>query len=107
MKADDIRTLRKELGLTQRQLAEALKIEVEVVREWEREEHFPTRAHCDAMAAFRKNPPVKAPAGAASPMQVLADPKFYALLRKLLQHGKLRAEVEKLAATYLDPLEPR
>ncbi len=106
MNSDDIRNLRKELNITQRQLAEALKIEVELVREWERDEHFPTRLHCTLMTALRKNPPAVVPRGKAQgTMQVLADPKFFGLVRKLLGHAKLRAEVEKLAAAYPDPAE--
>ena len=45
------------------------------------------------------------PKKGATPMQVLADPKFFALMRKLLAHPKLRAETEKLAGDYPDPAE--
>lgn len=106
MSPEEIRTLRKELGVTQRQLADALKIDVDLVRDWEKEESFPTKAHCEAMEKLRANPPPKVPKNSASPMQVLGDPKFFALVRKLLSHPKLRAEVEKLSAEYSDPLDP-
>jgi transcriptional regulator with XRE-family HTH domain len=104
MTADDIKALRSELGINQRALAEALKLEVGEVRAWEASEAFPTKAHCAAMAKLRANPPPK-PVKGASPMQVLADPKFFLLVRKLLAHPKLRAEVEKLAAEHPDPLD--
>jgi len=104
MTADDIKALRKELGITQRALAEALKIEVAEVRAWETSEGFATKAHCEAMERLRANPPPK-PAKGASPMQLLADPKFMLLVRKLMAHPKLRAEVEKLAAEHPDPLD--
>jgi transcriptional regulator with XRE-family HTH domain len=105
MSPDDIRTLRKDLGLTQRQLAEALKLDANTVRAWETEALFPTRAHCDAMTALRANPPPKVPKNQPTPLQVLADPKFFLLLRKLIAHPKLRAEVERLAAEHPDPLD--
>jgi transcriptional regulator with XRE-family HTH domain len=105
MSPEDIRTLRNDLALTQRQLAEALKIDVDLVRRWEREEEFPTRDHCQAMAKLRTSPPPKSHKGAnLTPMQVLGDPKFFTLLRKLVAHPKLRGEVERLAAEYPDPL---
>jgi len=106
MSPDDIRTLRKDLGLTQRQLADALKLDAATVRAWEAEGLFPTKANCEAMAALRANPPPKVPKGQPTPFQVLADPKFFALLRKLVAHPKLRAEVERLAAEHPDPVDP-
>ncbi|MFO0608295.1 MAG: helix-turn-helix transcriptional regulator [Polyangiales bacterium] len=105
MGPEDIRTLRKDLGLTQRQLAEALKLDPATVRAWETEALFPTKAHCDAMAALRANPPPKPSKKNATPFQVLADPSFFALLRKLVAHPRLRAEVERLAAEHPDPLD--
>jgi transcriptional regulator with XRE-family HTH domain len=105
MSPDDIRSLRKELGLTQRQLAEALKLDPATVRAWESEALFPTKAHCDAMAALRAQPPPKLSRKPATPFQVLADPDFFALLRKLVAHAKLRAEIERLAAAYPDPID--
>ncbi len=91
--------------MTQRQLAEAMKLEVETVRAWELEEAFPTKAHCVAMEKLRANPPPRPAKGAASPMQVLGDPGFQRLYRKIIAHAKLRAECEKLAGEYPDPLE--
>jgi transcriptional regulator with XRE-family HTH domain len=105
MSPDDIRTLRKDLGLTQRQLAEALKLDPATVRAWESEGLFPTKAHCEAMTALRAHPPPRVPKKNASPFQLLADPKFFALIRKLMAHPRLRAEVERLAAEHPDPLD--
>ena len=104
MTAEDIKALRKELGITQRSLAEALKVDVAEVRAWEASEAFATKAHCEAMEKLRTNPPPK-PTKNASPLQLLADPKFMLLVRKLLAHPKLRAEAEKLAAEHPDPLD--
>ena len=104
MTAEDIKALRKELGITQRTMAEALKVDVAEVRAWEASEAFATKAHCEAMAKLRTNPPPK-PTKNASPLQLLADPKFMLLVRKLLAHPRLRAETEKLAAEHPDPLD--
>lgn len=104
MTADDIKALRKELGVTQRALAEALRLDVSEVRAWEASEAFATKAHCEAMARLRASPPPK-PAKAPTPMQLLGDPGFFLLVRKLLAHPKLRADVEKLAAEHPDPLD--
>jgi transcriptional regulator with XRE-family HTH domain len=106
MTSDDIRALRKELGLTQRKLAEALKIEVEIVREWERDDHFPTKAHCLAMEALRRGTQTRTlPSRPPTPMQLLADPEFFILVRKLIGHPKLRADVARLAIDYPDPID--
>lgn len=104
MTSDDIKALRKELGINLRALAEALEVEVGLVRSWEAGEEFPTKAHCSAMEKLRANPPPKASKN-PSPMQLLADPGFMLLVRKLLAHPKLRAEAEKLAAAHPDPLD--
>lgn len=106
MSPDDLRALRKDLNLTQRQLAEALDLDVELVRQWEKGERFPTRANCTAMEALRKSPPRRLPKN-PSPLELLADPGFFLLVRKLLAHPKLRAEAEKLASNYPDPLDDR
>lgn len=107
MSPEEIRALRKDLALTQRQLADALKVDVDAVREWEKEEAFPTRANCEAMETLRANPPPKTPKNAATPMQVLSDPSFFTLVRKLIAHPKLRAEVDRLSAEYPDPASSR
>jgi transcriptional regulator with XRE-family HTH domain len=103
--ADDIKALRKELGLTQRALAEALGLEVSLVREWETGERFATKAHCEAMEKLRANPPPKKSKHAKTPMQALADPALWALIRKLITYPQLRAQCETLAAAHEDPLD--
>ena len=104
MTADDIKALRKQVGITQRVLAECLDVDVALVRSWELGEAFPTRAHCAAMEKVRTSPPPKK-ARAASPLELLGDPAFLAVLRKLMADPKLRAEVERLAASVPDPLD--
>lgn len=105
MNADAIKALRKELSLTQRELADALSLEVATVRDWESGEQFATKAHCEAMESLRSNPPPKKSKKSKSPMQTLADPALWTLVRKLLAHGALRSACEKLATEYEDPLD--
>jgi transcriptional regulator with XRE-family HTH domain len=103
--ADDIKSLRKELGITQRDLAEALSLEVSLVRAWESGEQFATRAHCDALERLRANPPPRRARRSASAHETLSDPAFWTLHRKLLAHPALRAACDKIATEYEDPLE--
>ena len=105
MSPEEIRALRKELSMTQRELAEALDVEVELVRAWEKDEAFPTKAAVAAMGALRANPPRRAPKKGPTVWQLLGDPAFMGLVRKLLHNPKLRAEVERLAAGHPDPLD--
>lgn len=104
MTPDDIKALRRVIGATQRDLAVALEIDVSLVRDWEKGERFPTLGNCQSMETLRSSPPIKKK-GVRTPMQLLADPGFFTLVRKLLAHAALRAEVEKLAAGYADPLD--
>jgi transcriptional regulator with XRE-family HTH domain len=104
--AEDIKALRKELNLTQRAVAEALDIDVALVRDWEASEQFATKSHCEQLAALRTNPPKPKSKKTRSPMQVLQDPAFWTLHRKLLAHPSLLAACEKLALEYDDPALP-
>lgn len=110
MSPEDIKALRRELGCTARELAAALEVEPDMVAAWERADLFPTKRHVGMMEALRaKGPsaiPKKRRKGApASPMQALADPELWRLVRKLLVHPELRAAVEKLAEPYADPAD--
>ncbi|MEI8254725.1 MAG: helix-turn-helix domain-containing protein [Deltaproteobacteria bacterium] len=107
MSPDEIKALRRATGLSQKELASALSVEIALVREWEKGDHFPTRGHCEAMEALRANPPPRKKKSAdRSPMELLGDPGFFTLVRKLLTHAPLRVAVEALAEDYADPNEP-
>ncbi len=109
MSPDDIKALRRELSCTARELASALDVEADVVLAWERADLFPTKRHIGMMEELRKKGPSAIPRkrkkGPASPLQALADPALWLLVRKLVAHSELRAAVEKLAAPYPDPAE--
>lgn len=100
MSPEELRSFRKATSLSQRQLAEALGVEVELVRAWEAGQRFPTKAHCDAMAGLRDRGPKPAAPDAA---QLFADPAFLALLRKLLAHPALREKCLTAARDFEDP----
>jgi transcriptional regulator with XRE-family HTH domain len=104
---DELKALRKELACTAKELASALELDQATVLAWEKGELFPTKPFIDRMNALRAKGPGAIPrkAKGADPMKVLADPAFFALVRKLLANKKLRDEVTKLAASLPDPAE--
>ena len=110
MSPDDVKALRKTLECTARELGATLQLPQETIVAWERGELFPTKRHVDAMRALADRGPsaiARAPRRGAplAPMQLLADPNLWRLLRKLLTHAELRQRVEQLATEYADPAE--
>jgi len=109
MKPADIKALRKELRCTPRELAEALGVTPKDVMAWEQEDAFPTKRFIDAMDALRQKGPdgiVKRRgrrADARSPMEVLADPALWSLVRKLIAYPELREKVTELADRFDEP----
>jgi transcriptional regulator with XRE-family HTH domain len=102
---DEIKSLRKELACTAKELAAALGIEQSTVLAWEKAELFPTKAFVDRMAELRAKGATAIPrkSRGADPLKSLADPLVWELLRKIAAHKKLRDEVAKLAEKYPDP----
>jgi transcriptional regulator with XRE-family HTH domain len=116
MSPEGIKGLRQELGCTARELATALGIEQDTVLSWERGDLFPTKRFVDMMEALRRKGPgaipkkkrgaaARAATEASGPFQVLGSPDVWRLVRKIVAHAELRAEVAKLAETYSDPLD--
>ncbi len=110
MTPDEIKALRNALACTAKELAAALGTEQATVLAWERSELFPTKAFVDRMNALRAQGPSSIPRKArggdsGSPMQALADPRVWEILRKIAAHKKLREEIAKLAERYSDPAE--
>jgi DNA-binding transcriptional regulator YiaG len=102
---DEIKALRKELACTAKELAAALGVDQATVLAWEKAELFPTKAYVDEMNALRAKGPGAVPrkAKGSDPMQSLADPKVWELVRKIVANKRLRDEVAKLADKYPDP----
>ena len=107
MTPDEIKSLRKELQCTAKELAAALGLEQKTVLGWEQGELFPTKQFVDKMNVLRVKGPGAIPrkAKGASPVQSLRDPVAWELFRKILAHKKLRDEVAKLAQAYPDPAD--
>jgi transcriptional regulator with XRE-family HTH domain len=105
---EQIKALRKELSCTAKELAAALGIEQATVLAWEKADLFPTKDFVDRMEALRAKGPGAIPRkakGSLTPMQALADPQVWLLVRKIAAHKKLRDEVSRLAEPYPDPAE--
>lgn len=107
MSPEEIKSLRKELSCTAKELAGALGLEQATVLAWEKGDLFPTKRYVDAMEALRAKGPAAIPrkAKGENPVKALADPALWELVRKLAAHKKLRDEVSKLASKYVDPAE--
>jgi transcriptional regulator with XRE-family HTH domain len=108
--AEEIKSLRRELSCSAKELAAALGLEQATVLGWERGELFPTRQYVEAMGALREKGPAAIPRKAKGkqgepPIKVLADPQLWVLVRKLVAHKPLRDEVKKLAEGYSDPAD--
>lgn len=110
MHADELRALRKELGCTAKELDEALGVDGGTVAAWERGDAFPTKRWIEALEALRaqgpgavRKKPRRTAGSVQSPMQVLAEPELWTLVRKLAAHAELRRAVTELAARYDDP----
>lgn len=105
MTPEEIKSLRKELACTAKELAQAIGMEQATVLAWEKGDLFPTKQFIDKMEQLRARGPAAIPKKSRGdgPMKVLADPALWELVRKIVTHKKLRDEVAKLASTYPDP----
>ena len=110
MTPEEIKALRQELGCTAKELSAALDVEPDLVTAWERGELFPTKRLLSKLAELRARGPTAVPrtrrkGAPSSPMQTLASPDFWKLVRKLAVHTDLRDAAFKLAEAYPDPAE--
>jgi transcriptional regulator with XRE-family HTH domain len=105
MTPDDVKKARAALKCTAKELAAALEIEPQTVMAWERGDEFPTKKNVDRIEKLVAAGPTSVPrkAKGADPLEALRDPDVWLLIRKLLAHPKLRAEVTKLADKYEEP----
>jgi transcriptional regulator with XRE-family HTH domain len=107
---DEIKQLRAELKCTARELAQTLGLEPGEVQAWEAGERFPTKRLVAQMETLRAKGPTsiqrktaKRPSSSATPLSRLADPEFWAIVRKLASHQDLFVEVAELAKRFDDP----
>jgi transcriptional regulator with XRE-family HTH domain len=109
LSAEQIRALRTELKLSQKDLAAKLGVEVSLVAAWEKGVAFPTLESARCLEALRAGQPLpgRGKRPAVDPLRgLLSDPEFWAVHRKLLAHRDLFEQVRKLARGYSDPGEP-
>lgn len=113
MAPEEIQALRKELGCSAHELGRVLGVDANTILAWEAAELFPTKRHVDQMRALREQGPDAIPRAyrgrkrAMPPIERLADPKLWELLRKLLEHPALFDKVAQLAESYDDPARPK
>lgn len=107
MTPDELKTLRRELSCTAKELAVALGLEQSTVMAWEKGDLFPTKQYVDKMEELRAKGPSAIPkkSKGGNPILSFADPKFWELVRKLAANKKLRDELAKLAEKYPDPAD--
>ncbi len=107
MTPDELKTLRRELSCTAKELALALELDQATVLAWEKGELFPTKQYIDKMRSLLAKGPGAVPrkSKGTDPIKTMTDPAFWELVRKLAAHKKLRDEATKLAVGYRDPAE--
>ena len=105
MTPDEVKRARTTLQCTTKELAAALGVEPATVAGWERGELFPTKKYVDELARLVAAGPSAVPkrAKGPDPLEALRDPDVWTIVRKLLAHPKLRAEVAKIAEKYEEP----
>lgn len=104
MQPEDVKRIREALACSMGELAAAVGVDVKTLLSWESGDQFPTKRHSDRLAALEKEGPgaikrkrsSKTPEGPA----LLADPRFWTVVRKLAVHADLFEKVEKLAQGY-------
>jgi transcriptional regulator with XRE-family HTH domain len=105
MTPEAIKEARLALRCTAKELAAALGVAPTTIAAWERGDEFPTKQYVDALAKLVADGPGAIPRKAKGDdaLAALRDPDVWMLIRKVLAHSKLRAEVAKLAAKYEEP----
>jgi transcriptional regulator with XRE-family HTH domain len=105
MTPEELRAARAELKCTARELSAALELPLSTVQAWERGDEFPTLKWVERIRTLVAGGPAAIPrkAKGADTLEALHDPEVWSLIRKILAHPRLRAEVQKLAGRYDDP----
>lgn len=98
----DIKKLREELGCSLGDLARYVGVETKTLLAWESGDLFPTKRHTSRLETARRDglPRADKPKQAPSGLDVLSDPRLWAIVVKLAKSPEFFAEVEKIAARY-------
>jgi transcriptional regulator with XRE-family HTH domain len=105
MSPEELKDARKKLQCTAKELAAALDVEPALLATWERGDAFPTKKNVDRIQALLAKGKAAFPrkSKADDPFEALRDPDTWMIVRKVLAHPKLRAEVARLAEKYEEP----
>ena len=104
MSPEELKLARKTLACSVKELAAALEVEPSVIFAWERGEQFPTKRYVDHVHRLLADPQsLPRKATGVDPLEVLRDPDVWTMVRKLLAHPRLRAEVARLCEKYDEP----
>jgi transcriptional regulator with XRE-family HTH domain len=109
---EELRQLRQDLQCTARELAATIGLDPNEVVAWEQGERFPTKKVVNELNQLRQLGPsaiVRKKNKNSSRLSTppLADPRFWALIRKLLEHPELFSKAQALAEDYPDPAAAR
>jgi DNA-binding transcriptional regulator YiaG len=103
MQPEDVRRIREALACSLGELAAAVGVDVKTLLAWESGDQFPTKRHADRLKALEAQGPSaikRSPKRPATGPDLLADPRFWTVVRKLATHPDLFSKVEQLSATY-------
>jgi transcriptional regulator with XRE-family HTH domain len=109
---DELRKIREELKCTARELAATLGIDSGEVMAWEQGELFPTKkniADIDKLRLMGAGAILRKPKRRGNSLLKgsarLADPAFWQLIRKLVEHPELFDKAASMAEQYSDPAD--
>jgi transcriptional regulator with XRE-family HTH domain len=106
MQPEDVKRIRESLACSMGQLASAVGVDVKTILAWEAGDQFPTKRHADRLTALAKEGPsaIKRSRSQAPPTgtDLLAEPRFWIVVRKLATNADFFATVEKMSAEYED-----
>jgi len=107
MQPEDVKRLRDELACSVGELAATVGVDVKTVLAWESGDLFPTKRHADRLKALERQGPSavkkRSSKKAVTGLDLLDDPRFWKVVRKLVVHSELFAKVEKLSEAYDEP----
>jgi transcriptional regulator with XRE-family HTH domain len=106
MQPEDVKRIRESLACSLGELASAVGVEVKTILAWEAGDQFPTKRHADRLTALAKEGPsaIKRSRSKRPPTgtDLLADPRFWTVVRKLATNPEFFTAVEKMSAEYED-----
>ena len=104
MQPEDVKRLRDALACSVGELAATVGVDVKTVLAWESGDLFPTKRHVDRLKALERRGPSGVHKAAAkkapTDLDLLGDPRFWRIVRKLIVFPELFAKVEKLSEAY-------